>query len=222
MIGIGAWEVPEVPAAPAESIMIAIPHVGIVNFQWAVCFKTLQPPVPFTIVANRGLPIDRARCDLVAKAREMKVSHIFFLDSDVCVPADGLIRLYNWRLPIVCGVYGSKHQAPGVWCEQSKSGAGRYAPVLPQILEATPLFTHPDIVVGAGCCLIDMKVFDRIEESFFLWTQGRDPEGVSEDFYFFEKVRKAGIPIHVDTQVRCEHLDFCQLDWKGERHGMML
>ena len=217
-MGIGAWE----QTAPQETIVIAIPHVGIVNFEWAVHFKTLQPPVPFSIIANRGLPIDQARCNLVEKAREMNATHIFFLDSDVCVPPDGLIKLFNWRLPIVCGIYGSKHEAPGCWIETSKSGGARYAAVTPQALEAGPLFTHPDLVVGAGCCLIDMKVFDRLKTPYFLWTQGREPDGVSEDFYFFEKVRAAGIPIHMDTSVRCRHIDFSALNWKGEREKMVL
>ena len=152
----------------------------------------------------------------------MGASHIFFLDSDVCLPTDGLVRLYNWRLPIVCGVYGSKHCAPGVWIQQAKSGDGRYAPVLPEVLDANSLLTHPDIMVGAGCCLIDLKIFDRLEEPYFEWTQGRSPSGVSEDFYFFEKVKKLNIPIHIDTAVKCGHIDFCKLNWKGERERLQL
>lgn len=220
MPGIGSWE--QTPSGRNDSIVIAIPHVGIVTFEWAVHFKTLQPPVPFTIIANRGLPIDRARCDLVTQAKKLGASHIFFLDSDVCLPPDGLARLYSHQLPIVCGVYGSKHHAVGIWTEQAKSGDARYAAVPPEILKASPLFTHPDIVVGAGCCLIDMKVFDRIEDPYFLWTQGRESNGVSEDFYWCEKVRKAGVPIFVDSSVECRHIDFCALDWKGEMGRMHL
>jgi hypothetical protein len=219
MAGIGSWE--NLPGGN-DQIVIAIPHVGIVTFEWAVHFKVLQPPVPFTIIANRGLPIDRARCDLVLQAKRMGASHIFFLDSDVCLPPDGLIRLYNWHLPIVCGIYGSKHESPGVWIEQAKSGDARYAPILPEVLDANPLFTHPDLVVGAGCCLIDLKVFDRLKEPYFEWTQGRIPGGVSEDFYFFERVRELNIPIHVDPAVKCKHIDFCSLTWEGKRERLQL
>lgn len=218
MPGIGAWEVP----ASAEAIVIAIPNVGIVPFSWAIHFKLLQSPVPFTIIANRGLPIDRARCDLVDQARNMGASHIFFLDSDVVLPMEGLVRLWGWHLPIICGVYGSKHEAPGVWIEQSAEGQARYAPVSPEVLAAQALFSHPNMVVGAGCCLIDLKVFDRLQKPYFLWTQGREENGVSEDFYFFEKVRELGIPIHVDPAVRCKHIDFCQLDWTGKRERISM
>lgn len=213
-MGLGAWE--DKPQNQ-ELLLIAIPNTGITLFKWAVGFKMLMPPVPYNVISNRGLPIDRARCDLVEQAKKFGASHIFFLDSDVIVPADGLIRLWNRRLPVVTGIYGSKHELPGVWIEQAKSGLNRYAAVLPDVLEKYQLFHHPDIVVGAGCCLIDMKVFDRLEAPYFEWTQGRKEAGVSEDFYFFEKVRKAQIPIHVDTTVRCEHLDFSSLDWKGKR-----
>ena len=218
MPGIGAWET----QIPSESIAVAIPNVGIVTFDWAVQFRTLQSPVPFTIIANRGLPIDRARCDLVDQARKIGASHIFFLDSDVTLPPDGLVRLWNWRLPVVCGVYGSKHEAVGVWLEQEAEGDRRYAPLLPEALEGTPLFTHPNIVVGAGCCLIDLALFDRLERPYFLWTQGREVNGVSEDFYFFEQVRKLSIPIHVDPAVKCRHIDFCALDWTGKRERLSI
>jgi len=218
-MGLGAWE--GVPSPKQEAIVVAVPHTGLVTFDWAVQFKVLQSPVPFTIISNRGLPIDRARCDLIEQALKMGASHVFFLDSDVTLQPDGLMRLFNWRLPIVCGVYGSKHGAVGVWLEQAKSGEGRYAPVLPEVLEQNPLFTHPDIVVGAGCCLIDLSIFARIEKPWFLWTQGREESGVSEDFYFFEKVRKLGIPIHVDPQVKCFHHEFAQLNWKGERERLI-
>ncbi len=216
-MGLGAWE----GRPGGELLLIAIPHTGITLFEWSVGLKILQPPVPFNVISNKGLPIDRARCDLVSQARQMNASHIFFLDSDVILPPDGLIRLWNRRLPIVSGVYGSKHEAPGVWIEQAKSGQARYAAVAPQVLEQNQLFTHPDIVVGGGCLLVDMNVFKRIEEPYFEWTQGRKPNGVSEDFDFCEKVRKAGIPIHVDTTVRCLHGDYSAIAWDGKRQRIV-
>ncbi len=214
-MGIGVWE--SQPSPSQEAIVIAIPHTGLVTFDWAVQFKVLQSPVPFTVISNRGLPIDRARNDLVEQAIKLGASHVFFLDSDVKLPPDGLVRLFQWRLPIVCGVYGSKHGAVGVWLEQAKSGEGRYAPVLPEVLENNRLYTHPDIVVGAGCCLIDLAIFNRIDKPWFRWTQGKEEGGVSEDFYFFEKVRKLSIPIHVDPQVKCLHDELAQLTWTGQR-----
>lgn len=217
-MGIGAWE----SQPPKELLLIAIPHTGLTTFEWSVGLKILQPPVAFNIISNKGLPIDRARCDLVSQARKMGASHIFFLDSDVILPQDGLIRLWNHRMPVVCGIYGSKHEAPGIWVEQAKSGEGRYAAVSPQSLSQATLFSHPDMVVGAGCCLIDMQVFNRIEEPYFEWTQGRVPGGVSEDFYFFEKIRKAGVPIHVDMAVKCKHVDISALNWEGKRERLIL
>jgi GT2 family glycosyltransferase len=218
-MGVGSWE-----GTPQgrDLLLIAIPHTGLVSFEWSVGLRILQPPVPFNIISNKGLPIDRARCDLVEQAQKMGASHIFFLDSDVILPPDGLIKLWNRQMPIVAGIYGSKHEAPGVWVEQAKSGQARYAAVTRETLESTPLFTHPDIVIGGGCCLIDMRVFTRLEAPYFEWTQGKKPNGVSEDFDFCEKVRKAGIPIHVDTSVRCKHVDISMLDWGGKRERLMI
>lgn len=219
MAGIGAWE-----GTPQNSdlLLIAIPHTGLVSFEWSVGLRILNPPVPFNIISNRGLPIDRARCDLVEQAKRMKATHIFFLDSDVILPPDGLQMLWSHKLPIVAGVYGSKHEAPGVWIEQAKSGEGRYAAVTRETLEPPSIFTHKDIVIGGGCVLIDMKVFNRLEMPYFEWTQGRVPNGVSEDFYFFEKLRKEGIPVHVDTRVKCLHVDISAIDWGGKRQRLVI
>lgn len=218
-MGIGSWEQ---TSNVEELLLIAIPHTGLTSFEWAVGLRILQPPVPFNIISNKGLPIDRARCDLVEQAQKMKASHIFFLDSDVILPPEGLITLWNNRLPIVTGIYGSKHEAPGVWVEQAKSGQARYAAVSPDSLNQPQLFTHPDIVVGGGCCLIDMGVFTRLPQPYFKWTQGVEVNGVSEDFYFFEQVRKAGIPIHVDPRVKCKHVDIGAINWEGKRERLIL
>jgi hypothetical protein len=217
-MGIGSWE----GQPQADSIAIAIPHVGLVTFEWAVSFKMIHPPVSFTLLSNRGLPIDRARCDLVKQAQDLNCTHIFFLDSDVIFPSDGLLRLYNYRLPIVAGLYGAKHETPAVWIEQAKVGQARYQSVPPEQLAQDILYTHPDIVTGMGCCLIDMNVFKSMEEPYFDWTQGRRQSGISEDFDFCEKARKAGIPIHIDTSIRCGHIDFSKIDWAGARGKMNL
>jgi len=216
-MGIGSWEGGE---KPKELIVIAIPHTGWVTTDWAIHWKILQPPCAFTVISNRGLPIDRAREDLVHQAETMGASHIFFLDSDVIVPPDGLMRLFSHRLPIVAGVYGSKQECVGVWVEQSKSGEARYAALDPKTLEAGNLITHPGIVAGAGCLLVDMTVFKRLKEPWFMWTQGREKGGCSEDFYFFEKCREMGIPIHIDGNVKCRHIDACAIAWDGKREKL--
>ncbi len=221
-MGIGSWE----QGQKQERIAIAVPHTGLTLFEWGVGAKILQPPVPFSVISNKGLPIDRARCDLVEQAQKMGASHIFFLDSDVILPPEGLMRLWARKLPIVAGVYGSKHGAPAIWIEQSQSGQARYAAISPDVIENSlqngNLFSHPKIVTGAGCVLIDMEVFKKLKEPFFEWTQGREKDGVSEDFYFFEKCRAAGIPVHIDTTVRCLHGEFACRNWKGELQRLIL
>lgn len=215
-MGIGVWENQQIP----QQIIIATPHTGLVNWEWAVSYKILQPPVPYNIISNKGLPIDRARCELVEQAKAMNATHIFFLDSDVIMPWDGLIRLYNHRLPIVSGVYGSKLGVPAVWVEANQAGANRYAAIAPQVLEQNQLFTHPKLVVGAGCLLIDMAVFNQIKKPYFQWTQGYDESGESEDFFFCRKAEAAGYPVYVDMTVKCYHVDGSKLNWKGERERL--
>lgn len=62
-------------------------------------------------------------------------------------------------------------------------------------------------VVGAGCLLVRTEVFERLKKPWFNWTIGEDPHnpGLSEDFYFCEKAKKAGYKILVDTSCLCGH-----------------
>jgi len=45
----------------------------------------------------------------------------------------------------------------------------------------------------------------KVKKDWFEWTLGRNQLGVSEDFDFCEKVKKAGFPILIDTSIICHH-----------------
>jgi len=72
---------------------------------------------------------------------------------------------------------------------------------------------------GMGATLINMRVFTegKIERPFFKTTKldaCKDPETLewffksgTEDLYFYDKARKAGYEVYVDTSLQCVHVD---------------
>lgn len=204
-MGIGAWE-----SLPNAKITIAIPHVGLVFFEWAVRLRELMMPSGTIIQSLKGLPIDFARNKLVKLSMENKSDYIFFLDSDVTCPADTLYKLLSDNLPIVSGIYRNKTDGlPAAWrLIPNPTPTGKYAPL--SSFGGDGHLEKVD-VVGMGCCLINMEVFKRVKYPWFKWGIDIYSSGVSEDFAFCEKAKEAGLPTYIDCRVICEHEELAVL-----------
>ena len=61
---------------------------------------------------------------------------------------------------------------------------------------------------GMGCALIKTSVFQKFAYPWYDWVnyKGQNRGMLSEDLYFCENCRKAGIPIFTDTRVTCGHI----------------
>ncbi len=129
-------------------------------------------------------------------------SHIFFLDSDVVPPDDGLDLMLAARRPIVCGVYPLL-LANATICTSvaRRDGKGAYE-FLGEFGE------HPFEVDagGMGCCLIERQVLERMEYPWFRFRQEPDCKLIGEDIYFFERAAKLGFRPLVIPQIQCSHL----------------
>lgn len=144
-----------------------------------------------------------ARNEIVKSAQANGVEWLAFIDTDVVVPPDTIIRLMAHNLPIVSGVYFTRAPPiePAVWREVPNGK--QTIPFQPgQMIEAD--------FIGMGMCLIHMSVFDKIEKPYFNWTLSfQDPndftKGTSEDFDFCKKVRARGYKILVDTSLQARH-----------------
>lgn len=195
-------------------ISILTPISCPVSPTWALRIKNLKIPGEWSWHTVKGFPIDEARNQLVRMALKDS-EYMFFLDSDVVPPVDAILVLLSLRLPFVCGLYWSKRQS-------SKYPGGHWVawhslkpdvPLLPDNIPKTSLVEVE--AVGMGCCLIHRKVFEKMEKAYgewFAWTlRGSNAfteggKGRSEDIEFSQRVRSLGIPIYVNTRVRCMHI----------------
>ena len=201
-------------APPKPVIVIGLPTFGTVSMKWHVQthdMLTLGKPMNRICLEKVviGSRVDEARNLIVNEALElrgterMRTSHVFFVDDDVLIERDTLIRLLAHDVPIVSGLYYAKTPTP--------------QPLLFLDAHAGPCVDYPkDQLVpchghGMGCTLIKREVFDAIEPPWFLTEEGRlvgtDFISHTEDIYFLDKARAAGFQPMVDTAVKALHYD---------------
>jgi len=184
-----------------QKVMILIPHKGESGYrQWERWWKDgLVKPPGTSYLEQRGLSLTTNRTGLVVQALESNAEYFFFLDDDVMGPNELLVTLLSHRLPIACGIYMAKKRKEerglSAWM---KVGNG-YAVIAP---EQGARLVQVD-VTALGCCLIHRSVFERVPQPWFVWEFG----GISEDFFFFEKVYKEmGIKPIIDLDMKCRHI----------------
>jgi hypothetical protein len=163
-------------------------------------------------------------------------SHILFVDDDVLLPPDAVIRLAETASEpgrdIVCGPYASiKFTTP--------RHAHLYVTIVPKgtLGAQVPewLYDYPDGVVevaagGTGCMLIGRHVFEAIPFPWFRWPEKYDPEAgavlsVSDDMDFCAAAGAKGFRLWADGRARCGHQKLVDiktlldgsLQWKNGR-----
>jgi len=181
---------------------------------WSLKLTELVKYVPgeYEVQVMKGFPIDVVRNAAVKMARDRGATHIFFLDSDV-VPDknDTILQLYRWRLPVACGLYRLKRVDSS---QVFPFSVYKWSPERNAFRYLTPGDIPPGSRLipidggGLGLCLIDMRVFNVIDEPYFRWELypwNPPPGGLSEDLYFFKKVIDKGIQPYADLQVTASH-----------------
>ena len=158
---------------------------------------------------GNGINYATERTKVVEKTIKQNTKFLFFLDSDVFLPTDALTRLISHNADIITGVYWMKCTPPQPVIYK-EVGDGPIWKITPQ--------KEPMEIGGAGlgCCLINMRVFEKFKEKgipFFKQDFDTMVNGklihvnIGEDHWFFMKARELGFKIFCDTNVLCDHLD---------------
>ena len=199
--GNGAWE-RELP-----SVLLAILTREIVTTKWAFGLRNLALPGSSGVSFRSGAPYDVMRNTACEDALKAGFQWCMFLDDDVIPPPDAYFRLARHGADIVSGLY-YRRQEPICPVAMVMDGQGK-----PQWVTQ---WSPPDSVVevdlvGAGALLIHRRVLERIPRPWFEWEIGKkEGGGLSEDFAFCVKAKRAGFKICLDTSVRCEHIGLGQ------------
>jgi len=148
--------------------------------------------------------IARARNFLANTALESNPSHVMWIDGDIVMADQSVIRLISHNLPVVGGVYFYKVEP--------------HLPVVFDIPDDRSTIIYKDNldpeeevqqvgVMGMGCCLVESDVYRQWQKHF-----GNDEYyvndgiGSGEDVYFFMGLHEMGVPVYIDPIIRCGHI----------------
>ncbi len=155
--------------------------------------KRLKREVKLALQCCKSTIIPHARNLLVEAAQECGSTHIFFLDSDMCIPPDTLDRLIAHHVPIV--------------------GADYVKRVPPHTVNGNPIDLSPPSKSGLkpmlsmpfGCMLIKMSVFETMTRPYFsYWEGGTNKDTLSEDTGWCNVARRLGHTILCDIPLSRE------------------
>ena len=214
----GAWE-----RANAIDILLATPisAAELVYYEWSETMLNNWLALPKDYkVARVKFPepvIDITRDKAVQIAIQNGTKWLWFVDADILPPRDALIKLIEANKPIVGGLYVRRHNPPfNEMLRFRTDGLPGLKPI--QDGEFTPGELVECDAVATGCLLIQMEVFEKMKPhqlaidgqqarpAWFLWTEWRLPNGLSEDFEFATWAKKQGIPVYCHTGVQCRHI----------------
>lgn len=158
--------------------------------------------IPATVERRRhcihGMTIDRGYTEAVMCALRDGATHLMCIEDDTFPPLDAIERLLAHDKDIVCGWYPKRQPGPLVGVPIVLRDGKRQTLDNPDVEgPLVEVYTAP-----MGCTLIKMDVFSRINTPWFV-TTGQ----LTQDSFFSQQARDAGITLWCDTTIRCEHVD---------------
>ena len=161
----------------------------------------------------RGYDCAMARNMIGRQAIDENADYVLMVDSDIVVPGNALELMLSHEKEVIIGCcphrnnrniyegmtsickndgeYDYTHQYSGAEIRELRE-KGQY---LIQI--------HGG---GMGCTLIKTELFRMLPYPWFKWTDYGNGNVLSEDLYFCEQCKAAGIPIYTDTRVTPGHI----------------
>ena len=176
-------------------------HIGI-GCQGTVMSKTCASLMGILITSHdkitgysmrQGGDIVSARTFCVQDAIEKKATHILFIDSDMNFPADTLEKLLAHDKDITTVEY-NRRQLP-------------LSPIVAPLEEKSETELYKARVIGGGCLLIKLSVFDKIAKPWFVFGRGKDGMvTMGEDSWFSHQARDVGIDSWIDPTIKVGHI----------------
>lgn len=148
--------------------------------------------------------IHEARNALVQKAIELEATHVCFVDDDMIVPEEGLIKLLEHDVDIVCGL-AFRRLPPYDPCIFKNLGKDIFP------LEMIDKGLIDIDGCGSAFILIRTEVFKKMPQPWYVWGDKSlgiyvDKGGLGEDMSFSMRAKKMGFRVCCDTSLIVQHI----------------
>ena len=165
-------------------------------------FLGLLKPEDSLISTQHGQSPAKSRNIIIEQALANDCTHIFFMDDDMAMPPDTLLKLLAHDKDVVTGLYlmRSYPHFPVIFDAAYDNGFNRHI-----FLEGHQNGLIRVTNCGLGCVLIKIEVFQKLEKPYVRLGEV-EKDGWSDDIGFFNRVREAGFEIYCDLDARVGHL----------------
>lgn len=162
------------------------------------------PDMDFAVAIPTKREQFRARNHLVRMAIDNNCDYLLMLDDDMVVPSDLIKRLMAHDVEVCGALYyqrGGAFHPVIMKRHETELGEFRgefYSPIDPIIRDPG---LHEVDIIGGGCMLFKVEVFNRLTEPYFWWeaTSGTD-------IAICSNLRAAGAKVYIDTSIEIGHL----------------
>lgn len=196
-----------------KKILLSVPSARYVEVECFESIYNLKKPKGYKVdlFIPNNYSIDVSRNLIVKYAQENKFDYIFWVDSDIILPKDALIKLIAHDKDIVSGVYAYKILGG------DKAVAKRFLLDKEDTYEDIPLKEIKEYKglmkvdgFGFGCVLTKTEVFNKIKYPHFIYTFD-----MGEDIFFCRKAQNEGYELFIDTTILCGHKGEVNYNIKG-------
>ena len=203
--------------------LIAVPTYGAIDPDFMKSFVDLQKDDFTSYAIIKNALIYNARNTIAREAIRHGFDRVLWLDSDVTVPPDALIKLsqdMDNGLDFVSGVYFMKTMPTkpvvysDVWYEVTSNEASA---------GATNIEQFEDVVFeiggsGFGCVMTSVLMLKKLVERY--GAPFTPMMGLGEDIAFCWRAKQNGYKLFCDGRVKCGHIGKMVYDesiWKGQQ-----
>ena len=189
-------------------ILLAVPSARFVETECFASIYNLKKKGKVDLFIPNNYSIDVSRNNIAKNAIEKKYDYIFWVDSDIILPKDALVKLLSHDKDIVSGVYAYKILGG------KNIVAKRFIPDKGDFYEDIPAKEIKGLMkvdgFGFGCVLTKTEVFSKIGYPWFIYTSD-----MGEDIFFCRKAQNAGYELFLDSSILCGHKGEVNYNIKG-------
>lgn len=175
---------------------IGVTTLGNIETKTVSSLMGLVKPEGTTAFFTERLPIQIARNQIVEYFLKSDCDYLLFIDSDMIFPYNALTELLNAKVDYISGLafYRTQPHFPAIY--QYNKTDNKFNPIAKY---------EPNSVIeidgsGMAFTLISRKVFKKLKEPYFEWTN------FSEDLTFCKKLYDKGIKMYCHTGVKLGHI----------------